>query len=176
MNFSGEIRNISQDWTSGEIQITLSVRERTALIEADSLKGSVLDIDIKKHRNKRSINANALLWVCLGRIAEKLQTDKWEVYLRMLKRYGQFTYICVKPNVVEAVKSQWRECEELGTLEINGQKAVQMLCYFGSHTYNVQEFSRLLDGVVDEMKEIGLQPPTSEEMKRSLALWEKYTQ
>ena len=77
----------------------------------------------------------------------------------MLKRYGTYTYICVKPKAVEAVKKQWREVEEIGKIDINGQESVQLLCYFGSSTMNGQEFSVLLDGVVSEMKEMGLPTP-----------------
>ena len=109
--------------------------------------------DLSEHKQKRSLNANALLWHCLGEIANALNTDKWEVYLQMLKRYGKYTYICVKPNVVDSVKKQWRECEVLGDIEINGQKAIQMLCYFGSSTYDSKEFSSLLNGVISEMEE-----------------------
>ena len=115
--------------------------------------------EIKEYKEKRSLNANALLWKCLGEIASALRSDKWEVYLQMLKRYGTYTYICVKPKVVEAVKKQWRECEEIGTINIDGQEAVQMLCYFGSSTMNTKEFSRLLDGVISEMREMGLDVP-----------------
>ena len=77
----------------------------------------------------------------------------------MLKRYGTYTYICVKPKAVEAVKKQWREVEELGTVNINGQESVQLLCYFGSSTMNSHDFSILLDGVKSEMKELGLPTP-----------------
>ena len=126
-----------------------------------------------KYRQKRSLDANALLWVMLQSIATTLRADKWQIYLQMLKRYGKYTYICVKPSVVEAVKQQWRECEELGEVSINGQPAIQMLCYFGSSTYNTKEFSVLLDGVISEMKEMGLDTPTSEDMKRSLEQWER---
>jgi hypothetical protein len=41
-----------------------------------------------------------------------------------------------------------------------------MLCYFGSSTYNSKEFSILLDGVISEMKEMGLDTPTDREFKR----------
>lgn len=122
--------------------------------------------EIKEHKEKRSLNANGLLWKCLGDISGALHTDKWDVYLQMLKRYGKFTYICVKPNVVEAVKQQWRECEELGEVDINGQKAIQLLCYFGSSTYNSKEFSILLDGVISEMKEMGIPTPMDSDLKR----------
>ena len=129
--------------------------------------------DLSEHKQKRSLNANALLWHCLGEIANALNTDKWEVYLQMLKRYGKYTYICVKPNVVDSVKKQWRECEVLGDIEINGQKAVQMLCYFGSSTYDSKEFSILLNGVISEMEEMGLVTPESEELERIMEQWAK---
>lgn len=132
-----------------------------------------LDVELKIHREKRSLNANRLLWNCLGEIAVALQTDKWNVYLMMLKRYGKYTYICVKPNVVESVKAQWRECEEIGEININGEKAVQLLCYFGSSTYDSKEFSVLLDGVISEMKEIGLETPSERELDMVIESWKK---
>lgn len=142
-------------------------------VEYDKTKNDLLSVQIKKHREKRSLNANGLLWNCLGEIAEALRTDKWNVYLMMLKRYGKYTYICVKPNVVESVKSQWRECEEIGEININGEKAVQLLCYFGSSTYDSKEFSVLLDGVISEMKEIGLKTPSEREFDMVIESWKK---
>ena len=45
---------------------------------------------------------------------------------------------------------------------------IQMLCFFGSSTYNTKEFSQLLDGVISEMKEMHLETPPDEEMKQLL--------
>lgn len=129
--------------------------------------------EISEHREKRSRNANALLWACLGEIAREIGSDKWEVYLQMLKRYGTYTYICVKPKAVEAVKKQWRESEEIGKVMINGEEAVQMLCYYGSSTYNTKEFSALLTGVISEMQEMGLMTPSDHELEKALEQWEK---
>jgi hypothetical protein len=129
--------------------------------------------DITEHWEKRSRDANALLWACLGELAGALRSDKWTVYLQMLKRYGQYTYICVKPKAVEAIKKQWRECEEIGHITIDGQDSVQMLCYFGSSTYNSKEFSILLDGVISEMKELGLDTPADRELKRAIRQMEE---
>lgn len=139
----------------------------------DLMNCESLDIKVTKHRKKRSLDANALLWACLGDIASALRADKWDIYLKMLKRYGKYTYICVKPKVVEAVKQQWRECEVIGKVDINGAEAVQLLCYFGSSTYDTKEFSALLDGVISEMKEIGLAPPPSKHVKEALEQWTK---
>ena len=139
----------------------------------DKTKDKPLNIDIKQFRDGRSKDANALLWACIGEIAVALRTDKWSVYLLMLKRYGQYTYICVPPQAVDMVKRQWREVEEIGDIKINGRDAIQLLCYYGSSTYDTKQFSALLDGVISEMQEIGLEPPTSEEMRHCLEEWER---
>lgn len=174
MIFTGTLKDVSMDWKSGKYNITFTCNESAAIHEVEGIQNcEKLQIKAEKHRERRSLDANALLWKCLGDIASELRTDKWEVYLQMLKRYGKYTYICVKPSVVDAMKTQWRESEVIGEVDINGKKAVQMLCYFGSSTYDTKEFSALLDGVVSEMTEMGLQPPMSQDMQRALENWEK---
>ena len=91
----------------------------------------------------------------------------------MLKRYGKYTYIVVKETAVDRMKQQWRECEVVGEITVNGEKAVQMLCYFGSSLYDTKEFSVLLDGVISEMQEMGLETPTGRDMQRALDMREK---
>ena len=168
MKFTGKFLSVSKDWQTGKYQIAFTVNEESALPEIDKLQDKKLSITAKIFRKHRSLDANGLLWHCIGQIASEMRLDKWDVYLLMLKRYGKYTYICVKPAVVEAVKLQWRECEEVGTVNINGQEAVQLLCYFGSSTYDSKEFSVLLDGVIEEMKAIGLQPPLTGDIRRAL--------
>ena len=177
MEWTGRIKNISKDWQTGQFNITLSVNEPSAIEGLSNLQEvEKLSCKAVKYRQKRSLDANGLMWALLGQIASALRADKWDVYLQMLKRYGKYTYICVKPHVVDAVKAQWRECEVLGEVEINGQKAIQMLCYFGSSTYSTQEFSVLLDGIISEMKSMGLEAPASQEMERALKIWQEQHQ
>lgn len=127
--------------------------------------------DLKEHKEKRSLDANGMLWACLQDIAAAVNSDKWSIYLQMLKRYGKFDYVIVKEKAVEMMKRQWRELEEVGEIDIHGQKAVQLLCYYGSSTYDKKEFSVLLDGVISEMKEIGLTPPPDRQTKELLEKW-----
>lgn len=162
-------------WTQNGMRLTFIVDlEDIELI--NNWLNKDLDITVKEHKEKRSNDANAMLWLCLGRIAHSIRANKWDVYLQMLKRYGKYTYICVKTEAVEEVKKQWRESEIVGEVEINGKKATQMLCYYGSSTYNTKEFSTLLDGVISEMKEMGLETPQSHEVKKALECLEKNLQ
>ena len=173
MEFTGVIKGISNDYITGELNITFSVNEKSTIMpEYEKLKDcEKLRIEVKKYCKRRSLDANAYLWVLLQKIAEVLRTDKWSVYLQMLKRYGQFTYIVVKPGAVEAVKKQWRECEEIGEIDVNGTKALQMLCYYGSSTYDTKEMSVLIDGVVSECKELGIETLPPAELQRIKEQW-----
>ena len=177
MEFRGRIKEVTKDILTGRLNITFESASDTSILnEMNALKEiSDLVIKVAKWRRKRSTDANALLWKCLDDIAKAMNPpcDKWDVYLLMLKRYGKFTYIVVKENAVDAMRLYWRESEVVGDYDVNGQKAVQMLCYYGSSKYDTAEFSKLLDGVISEMKEMGLPTPTSEEMKQSLEAWEK---
>jgi len=48
---------------------------------------------------------------------------------------------------------------------------IQLQCYFGSSTYNSKEFSTLLEGVIYEAKELGIDIITKEEKERLLKMW-----
>lgn len=145
-------------------------RQLTALLP--TLEDSKL-YKVEEHKEKRSLNANGLMWHCLNEIATALNTDKWSVYLQELRKYGQFTYVLCKPSAVEKMKQSWREIEEVGEVDVNGQRSIQMLCYYGSHMYNTKEFSRLLDGIISDMKEMGLEPPMPKQVQIALNEWEK---
>jgi hypothetical protein len=132
-----------------------------------------LDIEIKKHREKRSLDANAALWKMLSMMADVLKTSKDELYLQVLDRYGVFTHIVVKPSVVDRVKNEWRTVRELGEVTINGKTGVQLQCFFGSSTYNSKEFSVLLNGVIDEAKTLGIDFISKEEQARMIEEWGK---
>lgn len=174
MKFTGTFKDLKVDWVTGDKEVTFTLNERSALTEIEKLRtAKKLNIEVKRFFKSHSLDANRLLWACIGELAEALNTDKWSVYLSLLRDYGVSTVIWVKPEAVEATKEQWRESEVLGTVNVDGAPAVQMLCYFGSHTYNTKEFSRLLDGTISEMEAAGLQPPTSAEMQASLDRWEE---
>ena len=135
--------------------------------KATTTEATKLSLEVKPYRQSRSLNANGLLWALIGIISDHNGADKWDTYLTLLRRYGKYTYIVCKPEAVAAMQLQWRETEIVGDITVNGQPAVQMLVYFGSSTYDTAEFSRLLDGTISEIQEMGLQNPySSEDMRR----------
>lgn len=175
MEFTGQITEVNRDYKTGQFKVTFTMNESPSIEELMKLcDAEIISVKATKPNQKRSLNANGLFWECVGRIANSMPgTDKWTIYLELLKRYGKFTYLCVKKKAVEAVKEVWRECEDLGPIKIGDEEGEQLLCYFGSSTYDTKEFSRLLEGTIAEMREMGLQVPTSERMQESLKEWER---
>ena len=62
-------------------------------------KDTIYDIKIKKYRQKRNKNANAYAWELITKIADELKLSKEEVYLNMLKNYGQSELVSVLENI-----------------------------------------------------------------------------
>lgn len=176
MKLQGRFKSISRDFESSKVLMTLELDNNLSGEFLESIRYKLLDIEIKIFKKKRSKDANALMWACLSELAAVRCETNWGIYLDMLRKYGQFTYAYFKPETLPMMKVQWRETMIVGETEINGTKYLHVLCFYGSHTYDTQQFGKLLDGIVTEMIEEGLQPPASEEMKRSLELWEKRTQ
>jgi len=167
-----QAKDIRMNVTTKGTEITLTTDDRRidiSRLQEATAKGKQLSVEIKQYRKRRSLNANAYLWVLLGKMAEVLRTSKDELYLMMLERYGVYTHIIVKPHVVEQVKAQWRTVRELGEVTVNGQKGIQLQCYFGSSTYDTKQMSVLIDGVVSECQELGIDtlPPDEIQMMKN---------
>lgn len=168
MKTRGRLVGIQVPFRSEKTLLTFEVDARPEDAEAFR-QYEDLDVSFDKHREKRGNQANALLWACLGEIAAALRADVWSVYLYMLERYGRYTTVLVKAEAVEGLQRVWRETRVVGERD----DMTEVLCYYGSSTYDSSEFSRLLDGVVGEMKELHLPPPPSREMQAALAELER---
>lgn len=163
MKTQGRLTGIQVPFRSEKAVISFEVTADPADVER--YKDKELDITIVRHSKKRGLAANAMLWACLGEIAAAARTDNWSAYLYMLERYGKYSTILIKAEALPNLRRVWRETRIVGERE---DGMVEVLCFYGSSTYTTEEFSRLLDGVVSDMKELGLTPPPSREMRAAL--------
>jgi len=172
MRFKGRFKSAYRDWETGRVNISFELMEGH-ISEIDEIKNKELSIDVKKFFDKRSGKANRLLWSCINEIAQVVNEDKWSVYLHYIKRQGQFTLVQIIPEALDKLKAQWREIEVIGHPFVDGREMLDVLCYFGSSTYNTKEFGKLLDEIISDMKDMNLPVPTSEEMRIALEEVEK---
>lgn len=131
-------------------------------------KGELLSVEIKQHREKRSLDANSYAWVLIGKIANVLRTDKDSVYIEMLKRYGQREEKLLS-IIAEAVDMVFRatknHCVEVGESELNGKTFKHLAILIGSSQYDSKSMAILIDGIVSECKEIDIETMTPEELQ-----------
>lgn len=118
-------------------------------------KSTIYDLKIDKHRNKRSLDANNYAWHLINEIANALRMSKEEVYLRMLKDYGQREYVSMLANVNPSRISKYYE--EQGTFKHNNNTFKSYMFYIGTSQYDSREMSIFIDGLVQEARNLGIE-------------------
>ena len=83
-------------------------------------KDTIYDVKINKHREKRSLNANAYLWKLVTEIGNVLNKSKEEVYLQMLIDYGQSEMVSILSEI--DVKGYFKYYKLAGTSILNGKE------------------------------------------------------
>lgn len=127
--------------------------------------------EIERKRKKRSLDANAYLWKLSTEIANVLRAEKESIYVDMLKKYGQSDVVSVLSTV--DVKGYFKYYDEFGKGYVNGKEFTHYRVYKGSSEYDVQEFSILLDGVIDEAKTLDIEVISERERSLMLEEWGK---
>ena len=140
------------------VEVTFTTT-KSVLRAFESLKERDLTITVKEYRQKRSLSQNAYLWVLLDKLAQKLNQSKEEVYKTFIRDYGVFEILPLKNEAVDSFKAKWSKgigwfCEDLGESKLKGY--TRLIAYYGSSTYNTKEMTRLIDAVVTDCKEQGI--------------------
>lgn len=184
MKFLAKIKDIGRT-LSGSITITL---ESPHMDTAEALELSnldMLDVDMKKHRGKRSRDANAYYWKLVSEAADMLHVSKPYMHNQLLRRYGQIAIIdgqavyAVIPDTDEAQ----RAVDEAQTYHLKptsqvkpGKGGIMYRTYMmlkGSSEYDTKEMSHLIDGLVSECKEMGIETIPPEELESMMAAYGK---
>ncbi len=131
----------------------------------DKLHAEPVEISVRKWKEKRSLDANAYLWALITKIANALRESKEDIYLDALKAYGQGGAVSVEERYAEDFKRSYKYHEKLGESELNGKTFVHFRFWVGSSEYNTEEMSILIDGVIREAKNLGIETMDEAELK-----------
>lgn len=183
MKLTGLFAGISKDYISNKFLLTLKVNE-DVIAGYEKLKDvECLDISIDKHKKKRSLDANAYFHVLVGKIADSHTPpiSKQRCKNILICSYGQPDFlpdgqpIVIKTNipVEKMLEQETLHVSPCGVDVQNGKEINFYRVYRGSHTYNTEEMSILIDGTVQEAKALGIETATPEELKRYEELWQR---
>ena len=139
------------------------IKQKLFLLDKDKQ----YDVEIKIHREKRSLNANSYCWKLCTEIASVINSDKDSVYLLMLKRYGVSDLIPISNQVPIDDYIKYYD------IESKTDKYTWYKIYKGSSKYDTKEMSVLLNGIVSECKEMGIPTKEDLEIERMVKEWER---
>ena len=157
----------------GKFRITFEV---DCIDEINGLEG-MLSIIVKKISKKRSLNANAYFHLLVGKIAEKNHTSKAFAKNLLMARYGQEEIIDGERYIISALSNipmcerEDIHCKAIGYGHTNGKEFTHYCVMRPTHEYDSVEMAHLIDGTVEEAKELGIPTMTPNEIERMKELW-----
>lgn len=142
------------------------------------------DIEIKKHRERRSLNANNYSWALTGKLADHMTVrgmafTKDEMHAEMIFRYGQVMRDedgkAVKLSCLKDVPMTdiYPYAKPIGSGMLNGQEYEHYKIYRGSSTYDSREMAIFIDGIVSECREQGIETLSERELSLIKEGWGK---
>ena len=138
-------------------------------------KNKVFTCTIKPKKEIRSLDANAYFWNLAEELAKKFKSTKIEVYKNYICEYGVCDIRPVRDDEVETFIKRWGKlgigwfCEDLGESKLQGYTNVRS--YYGSSVYEQAEMSRVIDAIVADCKEEGIETRTPNQIAEMISLW-----
>ena len=117
---------------------------------------------IKEYKEKRSLDQNAYAWKLINEIGNVLRKSKEEVYLQMLRDYGQGEIVSILSSINP--KGYFKYYEKIGIGMINNKEFTHYMIYKGSSEFDRKEMSIFIDGIVQECKQLGISTLTPDEI------------
>lgn len=118
--------------------------------------------EIKKIKKKRSLTQNSYCWVLINELGNVLHKSKEEIYMEMLKDYGQSIKISIDANINP--KGYFKYYEEIGEGKVRNKLFKHYKVYLGSSSYDSKEMTILIDGIIQECKQQGIETLTPEQI------------
>ena len=163
------------DSESTWLMLKVNARDATDFVD-DMKEGKVYEADLKEHRKRRSLDANSYAWVLLGKLANKVGLPKEEVYREFVKDVGgNYEILPIRNDAVDKWITNWQGkgigwvCDILGESKLDGYTNV--ITYYGSSTYDSLQMSKLINLIVEECKQQGIETMTPAELALLMDGW-----
>lgn len=139
-------------------------------------KDKLYDLEVKEHRKKRSLDANAYAWVLINKLAGVLRITPLEIYRQaILNVPGNYEVIPIKEEAVDHFKQTWEAqglgwpCVDMGKSRLRGYR--NMRAYYGSSTFSVSQMQVFIDNLVQDCKAINIETMTPDKLALLVEEW-----
>lgn len=140
----------------------------------------ILSVEVKEFRKNRSLNANNYFWKMCGELAEVLNLNPVEVYRNYIVDMGVCKQIEINEKAVPTLIHSWGLhgigwiAEKVDRGQHEGFELVNL--YYGSSVFNTKQMSRLIDAVVQDCKEQGIETMSPAELESLKGAWKSEKQ
>lgn len=135
----------------------------------DQLHETDVELTVKRFRQKRSLDANALAWVLIDKIAQRMRMSKVDVYRDHIRHIGGVSEtVCVQDRAVDKLTDAWSKNGIGWQTEIFKSKipgCTNVTLYYGSSTYDTAQMSALIDALAQSCKALGIETMPDEQLK-----------
>jgi len=127
--------------------------------------------EIKPYKQKRSLDANSYFHVLVDKIAKVINKSTEDVKVQMNLDYGtiasdeQGLKAGFKALKSIPINKFFKYAKPIGECVENGKTFVKYLIYKETHTLDTSEIVILIDGVVEEAKQLGIETLTPIELE-----------
>ena len=139
-------------------------------------KDRLYDLEVKEHRKKRSLDANAYAWVLINKIADALRITPIEIYRQAIQNVsGNYEIIPIKAEAAAHFKQVWEAqglgwpCVDMGKSKLDGYRNLR--AYYGSSTFSVQQMQVLIDNLVQDCRALDIEVKSDEEIASIMGAW-----
>lgn len=172
---TGKIHSVTFDYFSGKPMVTFALNENAREMVDELKSQDKLTLKVGKYTKKRSLDANAYCWTMIGRMAEKLKIPKTEIYRQAIKEIGgNSDTVCIQDKAVSQLCDGWQR-NGIGwlteTMPSKIEGCTNVVLYYGSSTYDSAQMSRLINIIVDECRQLGIETKSKEEVESLLRQW-----
>lgn len=176
MQTTGKLTDINIDFQTKKPKISILL-DSNEISNIEELKDLKLDVELKKHRKKRSSDANKYFWKLLSEYSEEKEIDTIQEYKERVKRLGIFRQFRIETTVIKTFEKMWEAqgiawFSEILDTEIIGNIEFKIInAYYGSSSFNTKQMSRLINDLVEDCKEVGIETKTKQEIESLLEGW-----
>lgn len=174
----GIINDISIDFNTRKPKISLLLDTNELSIVEELKNENKLNIELKKYRKPRSLDANKYFWKLLQEVCDYKDIDTIEDYKRRVKELGIFKQFKIMTQDVKTLEKIWTDrgiawfCEIVDTTYIGDTEFKIINAYYGSSSYNSKQMSRLIDNLVQDCKAVGIETKPQAEIDSLLKQWD----
>lgn len=136
----------------------------------ESWRANETELDLKEHTKKRTLTANAYYWSLIGKLAGVLNVSNAFLHNWMLRQYGTVAETDMMIQVLDTDEAA-KKIDESETYHLKPTSKTMgdfrlYLILKGSHEMAMPEFTKLLNGLISECREVGIETMTPDELSK----------